>query len=161
MTLRSSTPSAELSRRNFATGLLAGGVLLACPGGGAHAQAQVRARVFRTPGCSCCMGWVRHLQANKFTAEVINQDDLSPTKTRLGVPRDLESCHSAEIDGYVVEGHVPAPAIRTLLALRPAFVGLAVPGMPIGSPGMEGPNPERYDVIAWRPDGSRSVFMRF
>jgi hypothetical protein len=156
-------PSSTERRRFLAHGLAVG--LLAVPSlvlaGAALAQQRVPAKIYRTPGCGCCMGWVRHLQSNGFAPAVNDLEDLGPTKERLGVPRDLESCHSAEIAGYVIEGHVPAPAIRTLLALKPDFVGIAVPGMPIGSPGMEGPNPERYEVIAWRKDGARSVFMRF
>ena len=150
-----------LSRRDFALSWLAGGVAAAVSARPALAQARAQARVYRTPTCGCCLGWVRHLQANGFVVEVVNLEDLGPIKARLGVPADLEACHSAEIGGYVIEGHVPAAAIRTLLALRPGFVGIAVPGMPVGSPGMEGPDPERYDVIAFARDGGRSMFMRF
>ena len=125
------------------------------------AQAVVRARVYRTPECGCCLGWVRHLQAHGFATEVESVADLDPIKRRFGVPIDLESCHTAVIEGYVVEGHVPAPAIRALLAVKPPLHGIAVPGMPIGSPGMEGPNPEPYDVVAFDRVGGRWRFMRF
>ena len=91
--------------------------------------------VHRDPSCGCCSGWVRHLQNAGFQAKVIATRDLDAVKTRLGVPEDLAACHTAEIAGYVVEGHVPAPAIRRLLTEKPSAQGHAVPGMPIGSPG--------------------------
>lgn len=93
---------------------------------------------------------------------VVESDDVDALKQRLGVPPSLASCHTAEVDGYVIEGHVPAPALLRLLAERPAATGLAVPGMPAGSPGMEVPGvePERYDVIQFGPSG-QSTFARF
>jgi hypothetical protein len=101
------------------------------------------------------------LQAHGFAAEVESLENLDPVKQRLGVPIDMEACHTAVIEGYVIEGHVPAPAIRALLRVKPPIHGIAVPGMPIGSPGMEGPNPEPYDVIAFDRAGGRWRFMRF
>ncbi len=117
-------------------------------------------RVHKDPNCGCCTGWIRHLQKAGFSVEAIETADLQAVRTRLGVPEDLASCHTAEVAGYVVEGHVPAVAITRLLSERPAARGLSVPGMPIGSPGMEGGVPERYDVILFAADGQR-VFMRF
>lgn len=94
-------------------------------------------RVHKTPWCGCCGGWVEHLRANGFQPSVVEHQDLTPVARRLGVPDSLRSCHSAEVGGYFIEGHVPAADIRRLLAERPQALGLAVPGMPIGSPGME------------------------
>jgi hypothetical protein len=116
--------------------------------------------VHKDPGCGCCTGWVQHLQRNGFAARVIETRRLDPVKARLGVPDDLAACHTAEIGGFVVEGHVPASAVKRLLAERPTATGLAVPGMPVGSPGMEGGEPETYDVILFGP-GVRRPFMRF
>ncbi len=117
--------------------------------------------VYKTPTCGCCTLWIDHLQAAGFPVEAVDVDDLTAIKVALGVPLSLGSCHTAEIDGVVVEGHVPARDLADFLAERPAGVrGLAVPGMPIGSPGMEVPGqaPDPYDVIAFSDDGSRAVF---
>ncbi len=94
------------------------------------------------------------------THDVDGWDALATIRTEHGVPADLAGCHTAVIDGYVVEGHVPASAIRRMLKDRPSIVGLVVPGMPAGSPGMEGPNPEHYDVFAVDSTGSASVYER-
>jgi len=101
-----------------------------------------------------------HLQEAGFTVEAIDQEDLTPVKRQYQVPDELQSCHTAIVDGYVIEGHVPATEMQRLLAERPAIIGLAVPGMPIGSPGMEieGYAPEPYDVIAFTKDGARAVY---
>ncbi len=103
-----------------------------------------------------------HLRANGFPVKTVDQDDLAPVKRQHGVPRALESCHTALVEGYAVEGHVAADLIDRLLRERPRVAGLAVPGMPIGSPGMESPGerPERYDVIAFDRSGRTSIFAR-
>ena len=106
------------------------------------------------------LGWVQHLQKAGFPTKVLETKDLDAVKTRLGVPDDLAACHTAEVSGYVVEGHVPAAALQRFLADKPNASGLAVPGMPIGSPGMEGGNPEPYEVVLFGPAGRRS-YMRF
>ena len=106
------------------------------------------------------MGWVRHLQAAGFVAYVQETKDLDAVKQRLGVPNDLAACHTAELAGYIVEGHVPVQALIRLLAERPRAIGLAVPGMPAGSPGMEGANPEAYDVVLFGK-GTRWRYMHF
>jgi hypothetical protein len=125
------------------------------------AQAQQAAIiVHRDPDCGCCMGWVRHLQAAGFVADVRATKDLNQVRQRLGVPGDLAACHTAELAGYVIEGHVPAQALLRLLAERPRAIGLAVPGMPTGSPGMEGADPEAYDVVLFGKEGRRR-YMRF
>jgi hypothetical protein len=116
--------------------------------------------VHKDPNCSCCSGWVRHLKDAGFVVKAVETADLHPLKARLGVPADLAACHTAEADGYVLEGHVPAAAVRRLLEEKPSATGLAVPGMPAGSPGMEGGTPKPYDVVLFAP-GGRQVFMRF
>jgi hypothetical protein len=116
--------------------------------------------VHKDPTCGCCSGWVEHLQKAGFATKVVNTRDLDAVKKRLGVPDDLAACHTAEVAGYVIEGHVPAPALSRFLAEKPNAIGLAVPGMPIGSPGMEGGRPEKYDVVLFGPDGRRK-YMSF
>src|SRR5712691_5167236 len=116
--------------------------------------------VHKDPNCSCCSGWVRHLKDAGFAVTVEETADLQRVRKRLGVPADLAACHTAEVDGYVLEGHVPAPAVRRLLKERPAAIGLSVPGMPAGSPGMEGGTPRPYDVVLFGANG-RQPFMRF
>lgn len=117
--------------------------------------------VWRTPTCGCCGAWVRHLEAAGFSATVTVQDDLAPIKRQHGITPAVESCHTAAVAGYVIEGHVPAADIVRLLRERPAGVrGLAVPGMPAGSPGMEGPVAEPYATLALRGDGTTVVFAR-
>src|SRR5262245_12755473 len=116
--------------------------------------------VLKDPGCGCCAGWVKHLEGAGFATKVIETRNLDPLKRWLGVPDDLAACHTAEVAGYVIEGHVPVGAIRRLLQEKPSATGLAVPGMPVGSPGMEGGTPERYDVVLFGPT-SRRTFMSF
>ena len=119
---------------------------------GASAAAKRVIQVSKDPNCGCCSGWVEHLRSNGFTATVVDAADMQAVKQRLGVPAELASCHTAEIAGYVIEGHVPAYASNRLLAEKPQARGLAVPGMPIGSPGMEGGTPEAYEVILFGKD---------
>ena len=118
--------------------------------------------VNKDPSCGCCSGWVEHIRAAGFQAKVVEPRNLAAIKARLRVPRDLHSCHTAEIGGYAIEGHVPASAIRRLLAERPSAIGLAVPGMPVGSPGMEVPGSpdDRFEVILFGPSGQQT-FARF
>jgi hypothetical protein len=103
---------------------------------------------------------VEHLQKAGFKTKVRDTRNLDAVKRRLGVPDDLAACHTAQIADYIIEGHVPAAALRRLLAEKPKAAGLAVPGMPVGSPGMEGGKPEKYDVILFGPDGRRT-YMSF
>lgn len=118
--------------------------------------------VHKSQYCGCCTLWVEHLQQAGYTVEVVNTDNLDAVKTRVGLPPGMGSCHTAEVDGYFVEGHVPASDVTRLLVERPAIRGLAVPGMPIGSPGMEqGGTKQPYDVIAVAEDGSTSVFAHY
>ncbi len=115
-------------------------------------------QVYKTPTCGCCGKWVEHMRAAGLTVEVTELDDVSPIKRRERLPPQLASCHTAIVGGYVVEGHVPAEDIIRLLKEKPAIKGLVVPGMPIGSPGMEGPNPQRYQTLALKADGSVEVY---
>jgi hypothetical protein len=119
-------------------------------------------KVTKDPNCGCCGGWVDHLKAAGFAVEVAETGALDQVKAKLGVPNDLAACHTAEIEGYVIEGHVPAVAIRRLLSEKPQAKGLAVPGMPVGSPGMEvaGAQADVYDVVLFGAFGKR-VFARF
>jgi len=116
--------------------------------------------VYKSPTCGCCTGWVEHMQEQGFKVEVHDVSDLNAIKRQFAVPSDLESCHTALHGGYVIEGHVPAEDIRRLLAERPAIAGIAAPGMPVGSPGMEVPGraADRYDVVAFDKSGGRSTF---
>jgi len=118
--------------------------------------------VYRSASCGCCGAWVDHLRANGFAVTVHETDDIAPVKRRLGVPRALEGCHTGAIAGYAIEGHVPAREIHRLLAERPAALGLAVPGMPIGSPGMETGGPaDRYEVVLFGENGAGRVYARY
>ena len=115
--------------------------------------------VHKDPACDCCTGWVTHLEQNGFRVQVIETQELNRVKSRLGVPSDLAACHTAEANGFVLEGHVPAAAAQRFLTERPQAKGLAVPGMPSGSPGMGG-DPEEYDVILFGAN-ERRVYARF
>ena len=127
----------------------------------AGAQAAPVIHVVKTPTCGCCGDWVTHLRQAGFRVTISHVADLTPTARRLGVPDVLRSCHTASVGGYAIEGHVPAADIRRLLRERPAAAGIAVPGMPMGSPGMEhGSHRERYNTILFTRAGRRSVFAR-
>lgn len=114
--------------------------------------------VYASPTCGCCHAWARHLESSGFAVTTELMNDVTPMKQRLGVPEDLWSCHTALVEGYAVEGHVPADLIRQLLQERRVVAGLAVPGMPNGSPGMEGPIRDRYEVIAFSRSGTTEVY---
>ena len=118
-------------------------------------------RVYKSPECGCCEEWVKHLRAEGFAVSVENGGNTA-TRARLGIPSSLGSCHTAEIGGYAVEGHVPAADIKRLLASKIQARGIAVPGMPIGSPGMEmGDRRDAYDVLLVRADGTTAVFASY
>lgn len=116
--------------------------------------------VYKSASCGCCTKWVEHLRVSGFTVDAYDTEDLATVKTNMGVPSRLASCHTARVGNYVIEGHVPADLIRKLLAEHPALAGLAVPGMVTGSPGMEGPGAQHYDVIAWDRQGNTTVYAR-
>lgn len=114
--------------------------------------------VYKSPTCGCCAKWVEYMEANGFTASVTNMPDVTPIKVSNGLPPHLGSCHTTLIGGYVIEGHVPVADIRRLLKEKPAIAGLAAPGMPAGSPGMDVPNSPPYDIIAFDKSGRTSVY---
>lgn len=141
--------------------LLAGGAASAAP----SAPAPTRVEVWKGPSCGCCSDWIEHLQANGF-AVVSHDEGNTEARARLGMPLALGSCHTAVVEGYVIEGHVPAREIRRLLRERPrAVVGLAVPGMPQGSPGMDGPltrgRRDPYDVLLVARGGRYTVYQSY
>ncbi|HTH18237.1 MAG TPA: DUF411 domain-containing protein [Magnetospirillum sp.] len=115
--------------------------------------------VYKAASCGCCTGWVEYMKAKGHDAKVVTMDDVTPIKQRHHVPEAVQSCHTAVIDGYVIEGHVPVEAVDRLLAERPKVTGIAAPGMPQGSPGMSGPK-EPFTVYSFGPDGYKP-FMRF
>lgn len=120
--------------------------------------------VWKSPDCGCCKDWVRHLEANGFKVR-LHDEGNTDARVRLGMPIRYGSCHTASVAGYAVEGHVPARELRRLLKERPAAVGLAVPAMPVGSPGMDGPEyrgrQDPYDVLLVQRDGSASVYQAY
>src|SRR4051812_11152683 len=117
--------------------------------------------VYKDPNCGCCKGWIEHLRKHGFDVAVRDTSDVSGAKRTGRVPERLASCHTAFVNGYVVEGHVPAADIQRMLEEKPKIAGIAVPGMPAGSPGMDmGGRADRYDVVAFTRDGRTSVFAR-
>ena len=143
------------------------GVALAAISGAATAQTiptnkPPLLQVWKDPNCGCCGDWVKHLQSNGFLVQVIDTGNVAARK-RLGMPDQLGSCHTARVGGYVIEGHVPAADILRLLREKPDALGLAVPGMPIGSPGMDGPEykgrRDPYDVLLVSRGGATRVFQ--
>lgn len=125
----------------------------------ALAQRTETVTVYKSPTCGCCGEWVKHMQGNGFKVETHDLNDVSPIRRRYGIPGSLASCHTAVVGGYAIEGHVPAADIKRLLRERPRVIGLAVPGMVIGSPGMEQGAPQPYETLAFDAQGSR-VFAR-
>lgn len=128
------------------------------------AQAAAEAiEVWKSATCSCCEAWVEHMDANGFavTARNVDSPTLQQIKRQAGLTKDLSACHTGKIGGYVVEGHVPAADVKRLLAEKPDAVGLTVPGMPVGSPGMEdGDKTEPYDVLLVKKDGTTEIFAK-
>ena len=116
-------------------------------------------KVYKSPTCGCCQKWVEHMQAAGFQVESHDTSDVQAIKTEHGLPAGMASCHTALVDGYVVEGHVPAADIARMLREKPQITGIAAPGMPRGSPGMEGPfEYDKYDVVTFSKDGKSEVF---
>lgn len=114
--------------------------------------------VYKSPTCGCCKKWVSHMRENGFSVEVHEQYNVTPKKDEYGVPRRLRSCHTAKVGDYVIEGHVPADVVKQLLEEKPRVAGVAVPGMPMGSPGMEGIRKDPYDVISFTDSGKTDIF---
>jgi hypothetical protein len=140
--------------KEFALSLLLGAALLSTSASADDLQIMV----YKSPTCGCCSKWVSHLQENGFEVETTDLNDLRVIKSMSGIKPEQASCHTAKIGDYVIEGHVPADDIKRLLAERPEARGLTVPGMPKGSPGMEHPNPDHYQVLLLGNDGTTEVF---
>ncbi|HEU4851021.1 MAG TPA: DUF411 domain-containing protein [Telluria sp.] len=117
--------------------------------------------VYKTEYCGCCKQWVKHLEANGFVVKAHDVEDPSDFRAKFGMADKFQSCHSAKVNGYALEGHVPASEIKRLLTEKPKAVGLAVPGMPAGSPGMEGSRSDAYDVLLVQPNGAHTVYKRY
>jgi hypothetical protein len=117
--------------------------------------------VYKSPSCGCCAGWAQHLRRNGFRVTVVDQYDLSEIKAQHDIGPELQSCHTAIVDGYAIEGHVPADDIWRLLAEKPDASGLAAPGMPTMSPGMNSDQPKGYDVLLFGPASRPSVYSRY
>ena len=133
------------------------GALLAL-GSAAHAATLT---VYKSASCGCCAKWVEHVQKHGLSAKVVNVDDIMAVKAKAGIPEKLASCHTSMVNGYVVEGHVPAADIKKLLAAKPKAIGIAVPGMPMGSPGMEhGDHRQPYKTLLIKADGTTSTFAQ-
>ena len=147
-----------LATRRLVLSLIALGAVLGATR--LRAQPSAAVKVWKDPNCGCCSGWVDHLRRNGFAVAVFETADMQAVKVQRRVPAALASCHTAEVGRYIIEGHVPASAIRRLLSEKPEALGLAVPGMPIGSPGMEGGTPVIYEVVLF---GTRpaAVYGRF
>lgn len=145
-----------LGRRNLLF-LLTLGSLGVVP---ASAQSKSRLTVYKDAGCGCCALWIKHMESNGFSATASNMDDMNAVKTKHGVPASLRSCHTTIVDGYVVEGHVPASYVQRMLKERPQIAGIGVPGMPIGSPGMEvaGMKPQSFDIFSFDKTGRTQIY---
>lgn len=161
------------SRRQFlSVALQAAGLLVALPliARQAHAQPRPSSQpagshtalpamtVYKDAECGCCKEWVKHVQKAGFVVTAYDMPDMNAVKTRFGVPGALQSCHTAVVGAYVLEGHVPADLVARLVREKPAALGLAVPGMPQGSPGMEGPDKDKYDVVLFERSGKTRVY---
>lgn len=124
------------------------------------AQALPVVEIYKSAQCGCCKLWAEHLERNGFTVILHDVDDVPAARRKLGMPDRYGSCHSARVGQYLVEGHVPAADIKRLLSKRPRAIGLAVPAMPPGSPGMESDHPVPYDTLLIKKDGASSIFAR-
>lgn len=151
----------DLTRREWlwsAAGAMVGVAAAGRPARASILVAPIGILVYATPTCGCCRAWMDHLEHNGFAVARQFVDDVSPVKKKRRVPEKLWSCHTAIVDSYTIEGHVPADLIHAILAKKPSLAGLAVPGMPNGSPGMEGAVKDRYDVIAFTKEGKTAVY---
>lgn len=117
-------------------------------------------KVYKDPNCGCCKEWVKHLEANGFKVETMDMPDMSIVKQKYGVKSEIQACHTAIVGDYVVEGHVPADLIKQMLKDKPKIAGIAVPGMPMGSPGMDGATKERYNVLTFDRAGRTTVYAQ-
>ena len=154
-------PRKRMTRRSLRTtaiAILTAALAATAPQAQTKAEADRHLRVYKSPTCGCCANWIRYMEKNGFTATATDVADVTPVKVQNGVPTRASSCHTTLIGGYVIEGHVPVEDIRRLLKEKPAIAGLAAPGMPAGSPGMDVPNSPPYDVMAFDKNGKMSVF---
>lgn len=154
-----------MHKRSFlkALAMLAGSTGLTM-GASSQAQSRILVEVWKDPNCGCCKDWVTHLESNGFQVRVHDSGNTA-ARARLGIPAKLGSCHTGQVGSYALEGHVPAREIRRLLKEGPKVIGLAVPGMPVGSPGMDGPvygeRKDPYNVLLVKLDGSTSVYQSY
>ncbi|GAB4216913.1 MAG: DUF411 domain-containing protein [Rhodoferax sp.] len=152
-----------MNKRQFILGALSG-TLASTLSSVTWAQAKPVVEVWKSPTCGCCHDWIAHMQANGFNVQAhdVSEADKAAQRRRLGMPAELGSCHTARVGGYTLEGHVPAADVQRLLRERPKAVGLAVPGMPIGSPGMDGPayggRRDPFDTLLVLPTGQTQTF---
>ena len=154
--------STRYSRRDWLSWAAAGAAVLSLPRVAVAHGDSPHLQLWRNPDCGCCNLWVKHLENYQFTVQVHDVEDAAALRKKLGLPERFSGCHTAEVGGYVIEGHVPALDIKRLLRERPNALGLAVPGMPYGSPGMElGNKKDRYDVLLVNRDGSASIFKSY
>ena len=163
-------PAGALRRRLIITLPLLGAAVLAprwvraAAGASTSTSTTTPVEVWKDPSCGCCHDWIEHMQANGFSF-TIHDTGNNAVRSRLGLPHKLGSCHTALVGGYLIEGHVPASDVRALLQQKPKALGLAVPGMPVGSPGMDGPaygnRRDPYDVLLVARDGSTRVFKSY
>lgn len=160
-----SSTSIETVSRRFALKAplaLAGAALLAQPLGALAASGAQQVTVWKTPSCGCCHEWVAHLRKSGFEVLTHDVEDTAPVRQKFGLDAKFGSCHTGRLGRYVVEGHVPARELRRLLREQPKALGLAVPGMPLGSPGMEmGDARQAYDVLLVRADGSSRIYQSY
>jgi hypothetical protein len=148
-----------LNRREFVRRAVGAGAAVVVAPRVARAFAPIAMTVYKSPTCGCCKEWIKHVEANGFACKIIEMNDVTPIKRQLGVPKNMESCHTAVVGAYLIEGHVPADLIKGLLAKKPVVLGLSVPGMPLGAPGMETSGPPRpYKVMAFMKDGSSRLY---
>lgn len=156
--------TARLNRRQFVSSLIGGAVAAHLIVPGRSAAEDLSIEVWKSPTCGCCVDWITHLEANGFSVTSYDEGSTE-AMVRLGMPFKYGSCHTAEIEGYAIEGHVPAREIHRLLEERPEAIGLSVPAMPRGSPGMDGPAyggvKDPYDVLLITADGEATVFQSY
>ncbi len=138
---------------------LTAAVVVAQQAGARQAADKPAITVYKSPTCGCCTMWADHMSRNGFAVKQVNVDDIDAVKQSYGVPRALSSCHTGLVNGYIVEGHVPADAVSRMLKEKPAIAGIAVPGMPVGSPGMEqGSRKDPYSIMSFDKSGKTAVY---
>ncbi|MCK5871446.1 MAG: DUF411 domain-containing protein [Methylococcales bacterium] len=130
--------------------------------GSKKTEKSIEMTVYRSPSCSCCGKWIEHVKKNNFNVKDVLTQDMQAIKNKHGVSQKMASCHTAIVDGYVVEGHVPAHDIKALLNMKPKIVGISVPGMPVGTPGMEmNGKADAYDVVGFDKNNQYQIFKHY